>query len=105
MTESCFSRLIMGPRVKWAVVSIAAVLFYALFFYGAAVQGNVINRNPEWVDQSAYLGDSLKMRELGFRYAGPRSRMPAYPFLQSLFLPADRDLERIFERGKSVNTI
>jgi hypothetical protein len=80
-----------------------AILFIALYCYGALEHSSRINLDINQGDQDAYLSYAQSLYETNYNYVGRRNRMPLYPLLQSLVYAPDLTKNEFFTRGKSFN--
>jgi len=81
------------------------IVIMSVYGYGAVQQLEKVNTDMGGIDQGAYLHFTQKVSESGFTFTGGRNRMPAYPFLQALFLQSGMNEEASFLRGKYVNLV
>jgi len=81
------------------------LIIAGLYWYGAVEQLSRVNTNMNSTDQSAYMDYARSLYESNYSFVGGRNRMPAYPFLQSLFYRPDMAEEATFVRGKYVNLV
>ena len=81
------------------------IVILGVYWYGAVRQLEKVNTDVSSIDQGAYLHFAQKVSESGFTFTGGRNRMPAYSFLQALFLRSELSEEEAFRRGKYVNLV
>ena len=74
-----------------------------LYLYGVQQQSLLVNTDLTRTDQSAYLNTAVLLRTSGYTALTDRARMPAFPFLLSLFYEPGITLDELFVRGKLLN--
>jgi hypothetical protein len=85
----------MNGRASALALAVLLVLAAGLFVERAAVNGRLVNTNINRTDQGAYIKQAIDMRMTDYAVVSPRNRMPAYPWILSLFL----DKEEITAAG------
>ena len=75
------------PRHLLEFLAVVGLIFVVLglYWHGAVVQLTKVNTDLTSTDQSAYMHYTRQMYDSNYTFIGGRNRMPAYPFLQSLF--------------------
>ena len=92
-------------RLRPALILFITLLIGILYWRGAALQLTLVNTDMKATDQSAYMDYARQMVETNYTFAGGRNRMPAYPFLQSLFYDPEMSDEEFFLQGKTINVV
>lgn len=82
-----------------------ALIIGILYWRGANEQLTLVNTRMKMTDQSAYMNAARKMVVSNYTHVSGRNRMPAYPFIQSLFYDPDMSDEAFFVQGKYVNLV
>ena len=88
-----------GRLAKWLLLAALAVAYVL----GGLDHSRRVNTDATTFDQSAYLHYARQMRATDYAFTGDRSRMPLYPFLQSLLCEPGLDDDQLFERAKRFN--
>ncbi len=80
-------------------------LIVLLFALAAKRQGDRVNIDMSYIDQSAYMSYAKAMVQTRYEYVGGRNRMPLYPGLMSLFYKEGMSDGEFFELGKNVGIV
>ena len=99
VTSSHHTRTMIGVLVA------VSVLFGGwLYARGVALQWEM-NRDPEAVDQGAYLGYAESLHEFPDRVVGDRVRMPLFPYILAVAGSGSGPRDQRFERAKLVAVV
>jgi hypothetical protein len=96
--------LVEPGKEKERNLSLTALLLVLGFFYvNSTLHYSMVNREYWLSDQEAYLQFAKAVKVNGFPYSGDRNFMPAYPYLQAVFLNPTADIAVAYANGKLVN--
>lgn len=90
--------------MKGFTAKLLIIFAVAIFVGGAELNSQMVNTEVK-NDQSATMQYAKKLHQTNYEYIGDRNRMPAYPFIMSLFYQEGMSDSVFFELGKRVNIV
>jgi hypothetical protein len=93
----------ISNRIRNLVVAGCLLPALWLVYQGSSQHARQVNTDLTTYDQNGYLYYGRLMHDTQYVYVGDRNRMPAFPFLLSLFYQPGWSEEQFFAFGKSLN--
>lgn len=84
---------------------LALTVLLITFYVNSTLHYSVINREYWLSDQQSFMQFARSAGESKFTYTGGRNFMPAYPFLQAVFLDMSLSEAALFDQAKLVNIV